>query len=180
MRKAIPRKKKTIILCVLCALAIIGVCVFILFTPLFRIFAFDYAHRWAKNAEFKEYESEFELVKDYFYEHFQEDGWVDLSVKEGRLCLFSGIQEDILLPDDVLAALERIQDNAFPNKDGQLDTIRIEKERVTFCVPNGSYALVWSSNGKPVGLNSSDDGRKTWVKQIKKGWYHVTEAPKWE
>lgn len=139
---------------------------------------FSYANRWRYNAEFEECKAEFLLVKDYVYDNLKgREDWVFVSYDRDQAMerIYSPSQHAYLpLPEDVQAALNVIgSKEAFPCKDANLDVIRIEEGRVSFCIENGHYALVWSPQGKPAGVGSSDDGEKTHVKKIAKEWYHV-------
>ncbi len=136
---------------------------------------YTYAERWSYNASFAEYQEEFVLVKNYVYENITFDEYVLLSYDKstGETTLYSPTEKAYLdLPYDVQIALKEIDQNAFTYKDANFDTIRIEKDRIAFCVENGQYALVWSLS-TPSGLNQSSDNAKTYVRQINDEWYHI-------
>ena len=172
--------KKILKLCTLCACVLIGLVLAIFLSRLILLSWFSYTNRWKYNAEFDNYEAEFVLVKDYVYSNFNgSDDWVSVSynIEDGVMQLYSYNQGYIEIPDSIQTALKSIRKNAFVDKDANFDIIRIEENRVAFCIENGHYALIWSPNGKPIGLNSSDDGAKTHVKRINSEWYHVVHNP---
>lgn len=83
--------------------------------------------------------------------------------------------EYLTLPDDVALSLDRISKKGFPNKDSNLDVIRIHEGRISFCIVNGNYALVYSPDKKPSWLHAPNENIGVEVKKIQDGWYHVVE-----
>ncbi len=142
------------------------------------ILYFDYVNTWKLNANYEEYADEFNLVKDYIAEEFpnESDKWVSVSYSStyGLRIYDPDADEYLQVRDDALVALRVISKEAFPDKDSDLDVIRIHGDRISFCTESGHYALVYSPNKKPTWLNSPDKKDKVKVKKIGEGWYHVT------
>lgn len=70
-------------------------------------------------------------------------------------------------------------DNAFPDKDTQLDNIRVYPNYVYFNTINGQYSLVYSANDSEptfIYLNSHEE-KNIFVKKICENWYHVVKIP---
>lgn len=140
---------------------------------------FDYNHTWKYSADYENFANDFDLVKNYIITEFpgESDKWLSVSNNGSKgIMLFDPNTENYLvLPEDVASSLASIRNNAFPNKDSDFDTIRIQKERISFCISNGEYALVYSPGKKPMWVNSPSEDSKVKVKAIQDGWYHVTK-----
>ncbi len=142
---------------------------------------FSYSHLWAHSADYDHYADDFHTVKNYCQTQFPDeaDKWlyVSHSRDHGHRLYDPDTNDYLEMPDDVLAALESICFNGFPHKDAALDAIRIQGDRVSFCIENGQYALAFSPNEKPSWVNSPDEGAEVKVKSLGNGWYHVVRRP---
>ena len=139
----------------------------------------NYNHFWKYSADYKNFDDDFETVKNYVASAFpnESDKWLSVSNNEKKeVRLFDPESERYLkLPSDVVSSLSSIRNNAFPDKDSNFTTIRIHENRISFCISNGEYALVYSPNQKPSWVNSPSENSKVKVKSIQDGWYHVTK-----
>ncbi len=129
-------------------------------------------HMWKYSAEYEEFADDFNKVKDYIAETYsnKSDKWVSISSKG----IFNPETKSyLILPDDVAASLEVIRKGAFPDKDSDLDVIRIHEGRISFCISSGVYALVYSPEQKPKWVNSPNEEERVKVKSLGDGWYHV-------
>lgn len=141
---------------------------------------FHYTNIWKGCADFDNYRDDFVIVKDYIMSVYPNE--------DKKLLEISGIKEKKLydydtktylnVPEEVLVSLNRICREGCPDKDTNLDTIRIRGDRISFeDLTNGRYALVYSPNEKPRWIHSPDENVKVKVKKIKSGWYHVIVDP---
>ena len=73
------------------------------------------------------------------------------------------------LPDDIGNAISVIQSDGFVCKDANWDSLRFSGSRITFDIVNGTYALVYSPEGRPQYAT-----QRVWVRRIGKDWYHVS------
>lgn len=138
---------------------------------------FSYVHRWAYSADYDHYADDFQAVKNYIQAQYPDeyDKYIVISHDGGIGLHDLDTGEDLHLPSDILSSLEAIVRNGFPHKDAQLDVIRIHGERISFCIRNGQYALVYSPSKKPYWVNSPDEEALARVKSIGDGWYHVAK-----
>ncbi len=141
---------------------------------------FSYNHFWKYSADYENYAYDFNLVKNYVAEKYsgESDKRLDVSrdFYSGVIRLYDPETESYLaLPGDVAASLTSIDKNAFPDKDSNLYSIRIQDNRISFCIFNGEYALVYSPNQKPSWVNSPNENSKAKAKKIQDGWYHVVK-----
>ena len=136
-----------------------------------------YNYTWALEADFDQYSEHFIAVKDYITSEFPNETHklLSVSIKDQSATLYDmDADEYLCLPDDIALSLDMICRYGFPHKDSDFDLIRIQGNRITFLVRNGSYALVYSPDEKPTWLNSPDESKKIRVKSIQDGWYHIT------
>ena len=154
---------------------------FIVFVAIFgvKLMIVDYNHFWKYSADYKNFANDFDLVKNYIATEFlgESDKWLSVSSDgDGGCTLFDpGTESYLVLPSDVASSLASICNSAFPDKDSNFDTIRIHKNRISFCISCGEYALVYSPDNKPSWVNSPSENSKVNVKSIQDGWYHVTK-----
>ena len=138
-----------------------------------------YNHFWKYSADYENFANDFDLVKNYITEAFPDksDKWLSVSNDgNGEVRLFDPETKSyLILPSDVVSSLTSIRNNAFPDKDSVFSTIRIHENRISFCISNGKYALVYSPDQKPSWVNSPSENSKVKVKSIQGGWYHVTK-----
>ncbi len=164
-------QKRNTLICVIFAIILIVYCVW-------SVCYFFYVDTWKYEASYEEYEAEFNLVKNYIAEEFpnETDKYVATSYnKDHGYRIYDPDNKKYLeAPEEVILALETIDREAFPHKDSKLDVIRIYEDRISFCIENGYYALVYSPNEKPTWLKFYNKEEKAKVKKIKDGWYHVT------
>lgn len=165
-------KKRTI--WILAALIIVVVAVFAI-----KLMIVDYNHFWKYSADYENFANDFDLVKNYIIAMFpdESDKWLSVSKdRNGEIALFDPETEScVILPNDVVSSLTSIHNNAFPDKDSIFDTIRIHENRISFCISNGEYALVYSPDQKPSWVNSPSENSRVKVKSIQDGWYHVAK-----
>lgn len=135
-------------------------------------------NKWIYAAEYDEYADEFNLIKDYVLEEYpnETDKWLSVTSGSEPNRLFDP-DSDLDSPDEINEALTLVCRNAFPHKDSYLEVIRIHGNRVSFCIPNGQYALVYSPDEKPSWVNSPTETNGVFVKKIGDGWYHVSMNP---
>lgn len=66
-------------------------------------------------------------------------------------------------------AIATIRSDCFVCKDAQWDSLRFSGNRIDFQIVNGSYALVYSPDGRPRYA-----GDPVWIRRIEGYWYHVS------
>ena len=151
--------------------------------PVGALLIVHHKYIWKFSADYKKYEDDFNVVKDYVETQFagESDKWLYVAVTEDhRRTLYDPDTGKYLsVSDDVLSSLDTIDRYGFPDKDSTLDIIRIQGDRISFCIENGNYALVFSPNKRPSWLRSPDEDDAVRVKSIGHGWYHVTIKPGW-
>ena len=140
--------------------------------------SFAYICTWKYNANFEEYSEEFILVKDYVINQYScaDDTYIVASFnKDSEEYYLYDPEKNIELSSskEVVKAIETIETKAFSDKDANFDIIRIQGERISFCISNGKYALVYSPNEKPTWVNDPNEKEGVYVKEIADGWYHV-------
>ncbi len=171
-------KAKKVILIAVAAVAAVAILVgaFWLFPRVVAIVGIASADRWMFAAEYKDYASEFNTVKDYVLKNYPSDEGRSLSVtstlnEHGRTLYEYETKEYAELPEKVKSALDTIAEKAFL-QNASVEDIWVYGNRVDFCTIKG-YRLVYSPDGKPTWLHTPDDGEEFRVKRIKDGWYHV-------
>lgn len=141
----------------------------------------SYNHLWKHSANYEEYADDFNVVKNYIEATFQNESgkWLSVSNSDGQgIRIFDpDTNEYLQVPSDIISSLETIRKDGFPNKDATFDTIRIHDDRISFCIENGHYALVFSPNEKPSWVNSPNEDVTVKVRSIRDGWYHVAIDP---
>lgn len=172
--------KKRILWFSIALLALLLLTLLIVFAviPIVKTMMFINSSLWQFSADYKNFADDFNVVKDYVADEYpdESDKWLGVSIHDGETTLYDPeLEIYLVLPDDVAESLESLKKNAFPDKDSVLDTIRIQEGRVSFCIENNRYALVYSPEEKPTWMNSPKEDFKVKVKAIKDGWYHVTE-----
>lgn len=177
--KQFSKKPAIWILLILITLVIVIACI-----QIGKLWLFRYSSFWMYTANYEEYAVDFNVVKNYIEVEFPSESkkclLVSYNDSVGRGIGLFDIDTDtfLQLPSDVRSSLEKICDNGFSHKDAKFDTIRIHEGRISFCIENGQYALVYSPRQQPswVNLPSEDDAVK--VKSIGNGWYHIVIDPK--
>ena len=139
---------------------------------------FSYTHTWIWSAEYEEYASEFNTVKDYIAGQYASEERRILSVtstlnEHGRTLYDHDTKEYAELPDNVKTALDTIAEKAFTQK-APVESIHVYGNRINFRTMQGYY-LVYSPDEKPTWLHSPDDETDFKVKRIKDGWYHMVK-----
>lgn len=161
---------------ILLILAVVFVCI-----PQVFILLFHNTSMWAYSADYNNYADDFRTVKNYIQTEYPEetDKWLDVSHSgdHGHRLYDPDVDGYLEIPSDVLSSLDVICDHGFPYKDAVFDVIRIHGDRISFCIENGQYALVFSPNEKPSWVNSPNENSEVKVKSIGDGWYHVTKRP---
>ena len=150
-------------------------------TQIGKLLMFGYNSLWQFQANYKEYAGDFHAVKNYIETEFpnETDKWLMVSNAGSQGTRLFDPDTDMYLqvPRDVGSSLERISKEGFSNKDATLDLIRIHEGRISFCIENGQYALVYSPHKWPSWVNVPDENATAIVKPIGGGWYHVTQWP---
>lgn len=144
-----------------------------------KLMIVNYNHFWKYSADYESFSNEFNLVKDYICQEYPDatDKWLAVSNNgSDGISLFDPDDKMYLvLPEEILLSLESIRNGAFPDKDSNFDKIRIQNERISFCIEAGEYALVYSPDDKPTWVNSPRENVDVKVKTIGNGWFHVTK-----
>ena len=150
-------------------------------TQIGKLLIFGYNSLWQFQANYKDYADDFHAVKNYLEAEFPDetDKWFIVSNASGQgTRLFESDTDTYLqVSSDVGSSLERISKDGFPDKDATLDIIRIQEGRISFCIENGQYALVYSPHKWPSWVNVPDENAIAIVMPIGDGWYHVTKWP---
>lgn len=138
----------------------------------------NYTETWEFAAEYEEYASEFNVVKDYIAGQYASEERQILSVtsplnEHGRTLYDHDTKEYAELPENVKNALDTIAEEAFTQK-APIETIHVYGNRINFRTMQGYY-LVYSPDEKPTWLHSPDDETDFKVKRIKDGWYHMVK-----
>lgn len=138
-----------------------------------------YVNIWSEAVEYTTYKKEFNLVKDFILTEYgdEEDKYVSVSLGDEKgIGLYDPDKNAFVkCEDEVREALRTIENKAFMNN--PLDVIRIRGNRVSFCIENGHYALVYSPDEKPTNMYGTDNGDDVLVKKAGKDWYHVVINP---
>ena len=171
-------KTKKLILIVVAAVAVVAVAVAVMFVASgsFVALSLYFTGIWQHAAEYEEYASEFNVVKDYVLENYASEERRTLSItsplsEHGRTLYEYETKEYATLPEEVKAALDTIDEEAF-RQDASIECILVHGNRVDFWTIKG-YRLVYSPDGKPTWFREPDDETPFRVKRIKDGWYHV-------
>lgn len=164
-RHRTPMKKHIFLISTLIILVIVSVLAV-------SFMVFRYTHLWALSADYEGFEDDFNSVKNYLAEKYPNESDKCLSVsKKGIFDIDAETHLD--LPNDVAESFQSIYKSAFVHKDSNFNTIRIHEGRISFCILNGQYALVYSPDEKPKWVNSPNEEEKVKVKSLGDGWYHV-------
>lgn len=150
--------------------------------PIVMLSIFNYNHLWKLSADFENYADDFNAVKNYIEAEFPNESDKYLCVSSassshGRGLFDPDTKEYLQVPSDIISSIDTISREGFPDKDSTFDVIRIHEGRISFCIENGQYALVYSPNQKPSWVNSPNEDWEVFVKSIGEGWYHVTKNP---
>ena len=137
-----------------------------------------YNYTWQYEANYTSYADNFNAVAKYIQSQYPDETdkylVISYSADYGRRLYDPDTSTDIQLPSNVQSSLNTICYDAFPNPNGHPDVIRVHGNRISFCIPNGQYALVFSPDGKPTWVNSPEENCNVKVKSIGGDWYHVT------
>ena len=129
---------------------------------------------------FDAFEEDFELMvdftKDYFKSQESESSkiiGVGYDVKSKNYTLwYNG--NNIKISEKLQTSLNRVTNEAFnANLDSRFDRIVYYNDKISLEIDNGSYALVYSFDGKKPSFNIQNKNAKTHIKKIKDHWYHV-------
>lgn len=125
---------------------------------------FGVALRWHDAAEYRECREEFNIIKDYVQSEYY-DGETRRYFAVGRDTVYDGMNgEYVQWPTEIMEAIRVADREGFPQQESSLDTIRVERDRITFSGECKHYHLVYMVDGWPDGA---------YVRVIGKGWYHV-------
>ncbi len=138
---------------------------------------FNYSHKWKYKADYENYATDFNCVKDYIVNTYPDvaDAYLIITRSTaGVRGLYDPVlQDDVDCPTEVKNALTRLCRSAFPDKDSDLDIIRIHGARISFCIESGQYTLVYSPHEKPTWLNAPDENRDVAIQKADNDWYHI-------
>lgn len=144
-------------------------------------FVFYQQSLWKYNADFETQEEAFCTVREYLAAQYGDSDGKLLSVgysdARGNYLYDAEAKEILALPETVDAAFRKLCTDGFPDKDSGLYTIRIQGNRISFCIEKAAYALIYSPDGKPAWLYSPADDFSCKVKKAGNGWYHVVKDP---
>lgn len=129
---------------------------------------------------FGAFEEDFELMvdftKDYFESQENDNSKIigvgyDIKSKNHTLW-YNG--NNIKISEKLQTSLNRVTNEAFnANLDSRFDRIVYYNDKISLEIDNGSYALVYSFDGKKPSFNIQNKNAKTHIKKIKDHWYHV-------
>lgn len=146
------------------------------------IIVFYNTHLWASAADYESYADDFNNVKDYIASTYPQTTDINLSisVKKGENVKVYDIdaKKYVEVPESIAESLINIDRYAFTDKEAYFYMIRIQKNRISFCISSGQYALVYSPDKKPTWVNVPEEDVDVKVKKIEKGWYHVVKNPR--
>ncbi len=136
--------------------------------------------KWEYNIQdFNTYKDDFEVVAEIAMKNVNSEekyNFVDCTFDRETQTYFLYNYQDkgrIELTEKELESVSNIKD-AFTNKDAKLDTIRVHKNRVSFCTNNGQYAVVYSLDDSiPTYVNGPEEKHNVFTKKICDKWYHV-------
>lgn len=144
------------------------------------IWWFSYASRWKHNADYDAYAQDFARVADWLQTTYPNAANVCLSVssrENGNIGLYDvNARNSVECPAEIRDAIRRI-DTAFSDPDAPWDCLRLDAERISFCIPNGQYELVYSPNQRPTWMYTNGKTERIYVQAIQNGWYHVAHNP---
>lgn len=144
--------------------------------PIVGMYAwFIHTSIWQYNADFENYEAEFQLVCDYVLEYMDgRTGTLSCSHSEGHEhdLYDDKARKYVDCPEEVRNALEIICRDAF-NVNSHFEYIRCEDGEVAFHIINAPYKLAYSPNKIPK-LKNLNFGEISLHQYIGKGWYHVS------
>lgn len=160
----------------LVAIGVIATVMLVLMLSVILFYArINYVLTWKAMADYEICSEEFIVVKDYVLEQYPNAVNKGLEVTTGPALYDYERGAYLDCPQEVVEALDKIDEYAFTDKDGKFETIRINGTRVSFCIANGNYALVYSPDENPSWINVSTEDKSVVVKKIGNGWYHVAE-----
>ena len=137
---------------------------------------FIYQSRWGDVADFKTYQSEFVLVKDYMAENVPQGKMLYISQNGDAYDLYDFDTKQYLnCPEAVQTALATIVVDASTKTNNRFDHIRYENGKVSFHTEAVAYAIVYSPDEKPRDV-LGDYVKKVRCKRITADWYHVVGA----
>lgn len=155
-------------------LGLVFILILIIIVPFMLL---HYNYTWQYSADYASYANDFNHVAAYIQSQYPDetDKYLRISYSADYSHRLYDPDNDtyLQLPSDVIVSLNSICTNGFPNPNGHPDVIRIHSGRISFCIPNGQYALVFSPDSKPSWVNLPDEDCDIKVKSIGDGWYHV-------
>ncbi len=171
--------KKSVKITIAVAVVLAAITVFSLLVPWWSPFALYHSGLRHYDAEYKEYSADFEKVKNLLVAQYPDVNGKCLSVvsKNGSMTFYdSDTCEYLVLPEDMSASVKVCTYDAFPEK--SCDTVRIDGKRISFCLINGAYSLVYSPEEKPTWIHGQEEDDSVNVKRLGNGWYHVRRVQK--
>ena len=159
-------KKVILIICILLGLV---VCIL-------PLLLFHEASLWANNADVEGNRAEFDTIAELLMDEYGDEDEKKLifgyNPEEKRSYLYDYSEEVYVeLTAEQQAALEAVAEAA--TNDGTFNSVTVTKDRVTFHTVDGSYALVYSVNGRPKYGNSPDEDAQIRIKAAGGDWYHI-------
>ena len=136
---------------------------------------FSYAGITRYYAEFDSCRDELAMLVEYLENYQETNSPTYLSVSSGGKLHHFGVGY-LPISGQLQQAIQTIQQDGFICKDGALDAIRFKENRIQFDIPNGTYALVYSPDGRPKYLHAPDETDTILVRHIEGPWYHVSRV----
>lgn len=133
--------------------------------------------RWNIEARYDECADEFNLIKDYILAEYPDEDdkivWVNYDNDSDNYYFEDFDTNEVLKCDNkITEALKKLQEEAFCKK--SLDSIRINGNRVAFCIEAGYYSITFSPHEKPEMVSGMDvDAEGVYIKKADENWYHV-------
>lgn len=141
-------------------------------------YIFNETFKWSMAAEYNGYEDAFSIVKDFIAEQYPDEEdkivWVEYDKASDENYLRDFDTHYVLeCSSDVKEALKILQEGAF-RYTNSLSHIRINGDRIAFCIEAGYYAVVYSPDKEPTvvsGIETKEE--EVYVKEAEEDWYHV-------
>lgn len=146
-------------------LVLTGLALLVALVPGVIRWQFGIALRWHDAADYWECREEFNMIKDYVQSEYY-DGETRRYFSVGGDTVYDGLNgEFVQWPAEIMEAIRVADREGFPQQESSLDTIWVERDRITFSGECKRYHLVYMVDGWPDG---------EYVRPIWAGWFHVT------
>ena len=152
------------------------ICIVITVIPICIAAQFGYLSVWGNHADFKAYEAEFVLVKDYILENVPQEKSLYLSNNADHYFDLYDFETKQYLncPETIRDALKIVSINASRSQETQFNLVTYKDNKIIFGVETVPYAIVYSPNEIPYDVLGNYPKKDVHCKRIKDGWYHIT------